>query len=85
MKKKVHSEFVSNKSNLIIYHYEFTNDGRRILILEPNIFTDYETAKVHKSCLEFLSGISYTIIPECDLSHLDFFLDDVKVRSVCLL
>ena len=82
MNKKVHSEYVQKNANLLIYHYEFTNDGRRILILEPNIFTDYETAKVHKSCLEYLSGCSYDIIRESDISRLDLLLNEVTIQPV---
>ena len=82
MNKKVHNEYVQKSDNLIIYHYEFTNDGRRILIFEPNIFIDYETAKVHKSCLEYLSGCSYDIIRESDISRLDLLLNEVSIQTV---
>lgn len=69
----------------ILYHYEITNDGRRILILEPNIFKDYGEASLTKSCLEYLSGNSFTIVHESDLSKLDLLLEDEVINANIVL
>ena len=65
--------------NYIVYHYEFTNDGRRILIFEPNVFRSSGDAQKHCNILHYLSGQSFYWLPEKEISHLDLILDNIEV------
>lgn len=55
------------KVNYFVAHYEPLSDGRNVLCVEPNIFYSVEDCYVHMSCLSYLSGMDYFIIPEIQL------------------
>lgn len=79
---KLNNSFqIRNSQRLLVYHYEDTNDGRRILIFEPNVFKDFKEANVHASCLAYLSGREFCIIPEESIGELDLLISDVLVSD----
>lgn len=52
---------------LFVAHYEPLSDGRYVLCVEPNIFDTFEDCSLHMSCLSYLSGMEYFVIPEIQL------------------
>lgn len=72
---------IRNSQRLLVYHYEDTNDGRRILIFEPNVFKDFKEANIHASCLAYLSGREFSIILEDSIGDLDLLISDVAVSD----
>lgn len=69
----------SNKllANWIVYHYELMNDGRTILIFEPNVFPTPSDAETHCSVLKYLSGQDFYYCKENEISRLDLIVDDL--------
>ena len=65
---------MDKSENLLCYHYELTNDGRQLLMFEPNVFKSLEDARIHCSCLSYLSGTDYYLINESDINRLSIFL-----------
>lgn len=55
----------------IVYHYELMNDGREILLFEPNVFNSADDAEKHCSILEYLSGREFSFVLENQISKLD--------------
>ena len=64
------------KNGYFVYHYELMNDGRYILIIEPNVFERLDDVKVHIDCLSYLSGQNYYFCKENELSKLGLIWDD---------
>lgn len=71
-----------NKSKWFVYHYEYTNDNRRILIFEPNIFEDEFKAHIHADVLHYLSSQQFYYCKEGDISKLDLILDNDSVVTL---
>lgn len=61
--------------NWLVYHYEYTNDDRRILIYEPNLFDTPSAAEHHCNILAYLSGQSFQYIEESKTNKLPLFKD----------
>lgn len=61
--------------NWLVYHYEYTNDGRKILIFEPNLFDTPFAAEHHCNILAYLSGQPFQYIEEHNINELPFFKD----------
>ena len=67
---------MAHKNYYFVYHYELMNDGRFVLIIEPNVFERLDDVKVHLDCLSYLSGQNYFFCKENELSKLDLIRDD---------
>lgn len=67
---------MSRKKSYLVYHYELMNDGRKILIFEPNIFYDIENARIHAGCLNYLGNVGAAVIPESECSNIPLFLNE---------
>lgn len=57
----------NENGKLFVAHYEPLSDGRNVLCVEPNIFDTFEDCSLHMSCLSYLSGMEYFVIPEIQL------------------
>ena len=68
--------------NWFVYHYEIMNDGRKILIFEPNVFLTLSDAETHCSVLKYLSGQLFFYCKEGEISKLDLILDDISDVSL---
>ena len=68
------SKKLNKSENLLCYHYELTNDDRQLLMFEPNVFKSFEDARIHCSCLSYLSGTEYYLVNEDDINRLSIFL-----------
>lgn len=68
---------MKNKMNLLVAHYELMNDGRYILLFEPNVFDNTKDAEFHSSALRYLSGRDFMVIPEKDLKNYRIIVDDI--------
>lgn len=68
---------MNKKNGWIVYHYEETNDGRQMLLFEPNIFHDINQVHIHCDALQYLSGRQFYYCQENDISQLDLILDSL--------
>lgn len=67
-----------DSGKLFVAHYEPIQDGRFVLCVEPNIFESLEDCALHMSCLHYLSGIEYFVIPEIQLVNNSVVVSDDK-------
>lgn len=67
-----------------IYHYEPMNNGKFMCIFEPHEFDNYNDAKMHASCLSYLSHCYPVIIPSDQISNIHILLDqdDIDYNNI---
>lgn len=68
---------MKNKINLLVAHYELMNDGRYILLFEPNVFDNVKDAQFHSSALQYLSGRDFMVILEKDIKNYRTIVDEI--------